>query len=266
MLDLLRGTLILTSVALVGCSTDAVAPLMRAPERTTASSSGSGPDFVGVCHAMPDGSYRRMDLPAAAAEVRIGLGDELAGGPKLDANCERYRPMVFRDDFDGPLAPNWSFWQLSHTVQNGTLQLGGQGSVSVRSYLYPPYPVSRIVWELGWRSQGTAGLLTRVSSGCALLCNYEIFEEFFSEAFGVRYHWDSSAPFTGESRQLTAGDHVAHVVWDRIQGLATYTVDGQLLAQIPIRPRFVTDYGVLDFVLFGSANLTHFQYEVYPEF
>ena len=244
---------------------DSTAPLTRAA--TSASVAGEkGPDFVAVCHAMPDGSYRRIELPSAAANVRLGLGDELAGGPKLDANCERYKPMVFRDDFDGPLGPNWYFLKLSSTVQNGTLQISGQGWFNVRSNFYAPFPVSRIVWELGWRSEGTAGLLSRNSSGCAILCNYEVYEEFFSEAFGVRYRWDPYSPFMVQSRQLTNGDHVARVVWDRILGRATYTVDGVLLAEIPTRPRFVHDYGVLDFSLWGTVTLTHFQYEIHPEF
>jgi len=223
------------------------------------------PEFIDVCHRLDEG-YDKLSLPETAWPPHQAHGDEIAGGPKLDPDCEKYRPMVVRDEFDGPLGANWSLFRASSTVDAGTLRIAGApGYFNFRSLFLAPYPVSKIAWELGWNTAGTSGQFSRGSSGCAILCNNDAAEIFSGSAFMVQYGWNHLTPWASASKTLTPGEHAVRVEWDRILGRATYWVDGELLISIPTVPRFTFDYGVIDFQIMGSTTLTYLQYEIYPE-
>lgn len=240
------------------------APL--APLSTTAD---LRPEFIDVCHRLDEG-YDKLSLPEAAWPPHQAHGDEIAGGRKLDSNCEKYRPMIVRDDFDGPLGPNWYLYRASGQVDAGTLRISVApgyffGYFNFRSYFYAPYPVSKIAWELGWDASKTSGQFSRSSSGCSILCNNDVAELFSGSAFMVQYGWNHLTPWAFASKSLTPGEHAVRVEWDRILGRATYWVDGELLISIPTVPRFTLDYGVIDFGFVGTTTLTYLQYEIYPE-
>lgn len=249
----------LAGVAMAACAQND-APL--APRFATANIQ---PEFLEVCHRLEDG-YQKLSLPQIAWPRHEIHGDALAGGPKLDTNCEKYLPRILRDEFDGPLGPNWGFYRASSTVQNGTLVISGAtGYFNFRSLFYAPFPVSKIAWELGWNTTGTSGRLIRSASGCGILCSYDASEMFGPFEFLVSYGWDHRSPWTSVGKPLTPGEHAVRVEWNRVLGRATYWVDGEQLTSFPTITRFTYDYGGLDFQIVGSVTLTYLQYEIYPE-
>jgi hypothetical protein len=241
------------------------APLSDASSVAAGRSDEHLPPRMSVCHLLDDGTFKAMELPANAVDAHLAHGDQPAGGPELDANCQPW-PFVFRDEFNGPLDPNrWSLLAESR-IENGTITFFGDIFFSFRPYDNGNRYTPHVAWEFGWIVAPSLEYFSRVASGCMEMCNPDINEAFSRDDVFLLYEQGRAPDPTFSPRitlaDLTPGPHVFRADWNRDTGIATYWVDGNLMATIPTTFGWQPGPPRLSFYGRGSVTLTYFQYEI----